>query len=243
MHSIKRRHFFQLAGSTLTVLGLEQLTIRVKGDRYGRVRAQSTTISLRESTKKFNTTGSVISVRKLAQKVGVNPTISVRMLLQKLAATGPLHDVPAPSSILHIHKDVTFRSGVAIGGWYDVALTPQGDISFSGHLHNSGADNYNTTVAVVLMTPDGLAYSVTHQGNTYGTFHTGSRNDDWVINEKNDIIAKNWDTQFSKATWKSTARASSKTLESIQSIVDDLANQLAQAAGKAAVEAVISLVK
>ena len=152
-----------------------------------------------------------------------------------------LHDVSAPSSILHIHKDVTFRSGVAIGGWYDVALTPQGDISFSGHFHNSGADNYNTTVAVVLMTPDGLAYSVTHQGNTYGTFHSGSRNDDWVINEKNDMIAKNWDTQFSKATWKSTARASSKTLESIQSIVDDLANQLAQAAGKAAVAAVISL--
>src|SRR5262249_54278531 len=94
--------------------------------------------------------------------------------------------------ILHIHDNIVFPSGVALGGWFDLALTRHGDISFSGHFHDSGADSYDTTLVVVLMTPDGLAYSVTHQGRTHGTFEPGSRNDDWVTNTQSNLVAANW---------------------------------------------------
>ncbi len=53
MSRIKRRHFLQVAGSTLATLGLSQLDIMRLGDRYGRVLAQSTP-------------------RKLALLVGIN---------------------------------------------------------------------------------------------------------------------------------------------------------------------------
>jgi|694.fasta_scaffold07311_5 hypothetical protein len=42
MVSFKRRHFLQLAGSTLACLGLSQLDLRRQGDRYARVLAQPT---------------------------------------------------------------------------------------------------------------------------------------------------------------------------------------------------------
>lgn len=42
MPSFKRRHFLQLAGSTLASLGLSQLDLRGQGDRYAQVLAQET---------------------------------------------------------------------------------------------------------------------------------------------------------------------------------------------------------
>ncbi len=46
MPSFKRRHFLQLAGSTLASLGLSQLDLRGQGDRYARVLAQETSSKL-----------------------------------------------------------------------------------------------------------------------------------------------------------------------------------------------------
>lgn len=56
MFPIKRRQFLQFAGSALATLGLSQLDIQRKGDRYGRILAQSTP-------------------RKLALLVGINDYI------------------------------------------------------------------------------------------------------------------------------------------------------------------------
>lgn len=42
MSRIKRRHFLQVAGSTLATLGLSQLDIQQRGDRFAKVLAQST---------------------------------------------------------------------------------------------------------------------------------------------------------------------------------------------------------
>ncbi|MFM7364565.1 MAG: caspase family protein [Cuspidothrix sp.] len=53
MLNIKRRHFLQLAGSTLATVGISQLDIMHLGDRYGQVLAQNTS-------------------RKLALLVGIN---------------------------------------------------------------------------------------------------------------------------------------------------------------------------
>lgn len=53
MSNIKRRHFLQLAGSTLTTVGISQLDIMHQGNRYAQVLAQNTP-------------------RKLALLVGIN---------------------------------------------------------------------------------------------------------------------------------------------------------------------------
>jgi hypothetical protein len=42
MLPIKRRHFLQLAGSTLAAVAFHQLDITRQGDRYARVLAQGT---------------------------------------------------------------------------------------------------------------------------------------------------------------------------------------------------------
>jgi hypothetical protein len=143
--------------------------------------------------------------------------------------------------ILHIHDNIVFPSGIALGGWFDLALTRHGDISFSGHFHDSGADSYDTTLVVVLMTPDGLAYSVTHQGRTHGTFEPGSRNDDWAVNTQSNLVAANWDNQFALAGWRWSAHSTSLIGQALTNFVTDVANQLAQALGKAGVAAAIAL--
>jgi hypothetical protein len=150
------------------------------------------------------------------------------------------YDLPA---ILHIHDNVTFGAGVAVGGWFDLALTSHGDISFSGHFHDSGADSYDMTLVVVLMTPDGLAYSVTHQGRTHGTFDPGSRDDDWAVNAQSVLIAANWDNQFALAGWRWNAYAGSLIGEALTNFIVDTAKQLAQELGKAAAAKVVELLK
>jgi hypothetical protein len=151
-------------------------------------------------------------------------------------------NIPTVSDVLHIRDNISFRSGVAVGGNFDLALTRQGDISFSGHFHDSGFDSYDMTLVVVFMTPDGLAYSITHQGRTHGTVEPGSRDDDWAINRHNDLVAANWDSQFSKAAWRWSAHAGSLIEQELNNFITDLAKQLASELGKAAVAAVIALI-
>jgi hypothetical protein len=90
----------------------------------------------------------------------------------------------------------------------------------------------------VLITPDGLAYSVIHQGHTSGTFNPGSCDDDWAINERNDIVARNWDNQFSKANSRWRANVDSAIANTALEIAKPLAEQL----GTAIVTGVIALI-
>ena len=152
---------------------------------------------------------------------------------------GGVFNVFKGSDYIQIHEDhINFRSGVAAGGRFNLTITRQGNISFSGHFHDSGADSYRTSLVVVLMTPDGTAYSITHKGRTHGTVDPGSRDDDWVVNEHSDLIAQNWDGQFSQAASRWTARVNS----ALEQAVGDLAQQLAVELGKAAVKGLVALI-
>lgn len=75
------------------------------------------------------------------------------------------------------------RSGglAALGGRVTVQIDPDGSVSWSGHAHNSGADNYDYSVRALLRSPEADAPTIVvgHSGSVYGTFHSGSRNDDW----------------------------------------------------------------
>jgi len=163
---------------------------------------------------------------------------------------GVVHDGKASSryampwdlpETLHINDNVTFPSGVAVGGWFDLTLTSHGDISFSGHFHDSGADSYDMTLVVVLMTPDGRSYSITHQGRTHGTFEPGSRDDDWTKNEQSSLIAAHWD-QFAQAGVKYDKAAQSLIGKGLTDFIADTAKQLAIELGRELVSAVIALI-
>ncbi|CAM4522177.1 hypothetical protein [Corallococcus exiguus] len=75
------------------------------------------------------------------------------------------------------------RSGglAALGGRVTIQVNPDGSVEWSGHAHNSGSDNYDFSVRAVLRPakPDAPAIVFNHSGSVYGTFHSGSRDDDW----------------------------------------------------------------
>lgn len=77
----------------------------------------------------------------------------------------------------------SIRSGglAALGGRVTVEVNPDGSVHWSGHAHNSGADNYDYSVRALLRSPDPDAPTIVvgHSGSVYGTFHSGSRDDDW----------------------------------------------------------------
>ena len=83
-------------------------------------------------------------------------------------------------------------TGYAFGGPAKVELHRNGDYRFTGHWHNSGADNYKLDLVLAVITPDGKAFTFRHQGKAYGTFTSGSRDTDWDNRGNNPEIANNW---------------------------------------------------
>jgi hypothetical protein len=49
-------------------------------------------------------------------------------------------------------------------------------------------------------------YQVTHTGHVAGTFESGSRDDPWSIDSRDDVVAANWANIA--AGWKGNAQAS-----------------------------------
>jgi hypothetical protein len=90
---------------------------------------------------------------------------------------------------------VTFSDGTALGGNFSVVINSNGDWIFSGHMHDSGFDSYDFTLAVVVMTPSGIGYTLSHSGHTQGTSANPfgpNRDDDWTSAGNNPSIRENW---------------------------------------------------
>jgi len=51
------------------------------------------------------------------------------------------------------------------------------------------------------------AYTFEHQGQVFGTFESGSRDDDWNNSGQNDEIKQNWANIVAGQTWKANADA------------------------------------
>jgi hypothetical protein len=102
---------------------------------------------------------------------------------------------------------IVFDDGVALGGWAEVTLHRDGRFEFRGHLHDSGAASYNTSVVVVVRAGDGHIYTFTHTGVAHGTFGAGSRDDDWDNAGQNDELAANWAGLVSNWAWHWSAAA------------------------------------
>jgi hypothetical protein len=77
-------------------------------------------------------------------------------------------------------------------------MNSKGDWTFSGQMHDSGLDSYDYTLAVVIMTPSGIGYTLTHGGHTEGTsanlnpFGHPNRDDNWTTSGNNPSVRDNW---------------------------------------------------
>jgi hypothetical protein len=140
---------------------------------------------------------------------------------------------------------VTLHSGpittdLSLGGFADLFMGSGGDFTFSGHMHDSGALGIDFLVTFVALTPSGLAFSAQHGDHSAGTFTPGDRNANWTIPGFNDQIKNNW-PELSQANLTFTVHANDTLTPQIGAALEEAVSQAIQAAGKAAVTGLISL--
>lgn len=131
------------------------------------------------------------------------------------------HDVP---SVLDFNfSPIVFGSGVAAGGNAHLTIRQDGTFTFSGHFHDSGSLEFNTALAWAVKDAQNQVYTFQHAGHIAGTFESGSRDDNWTIDSRNDQIAENWASLGASAI--GTARAA------VDADLVNLTNALIGAAG------------
>ncbi len=132
-------------------------------------------------------------------------------------------------------------SGLSIGGSATLVMASNGDFTFSGHMHNSGALGIDYLLTLVAMTPSGIAYTVQRQGNTAGTLTTGSHDDDWTTADRKDGIRERW-AEASQASLTWTMHANDTLTNQVAKALEEALHDAIKAAGQAAVKAVIALI-
>jgi uncharacterized protein with LGFP repeats len=151
--------------------------------------------------------------------------------------------IPNPAS-LHFHDVLT--SGLPLGGWVDIVMNGLGDFTFSGSLHDSGFDNIDYTLSVVIVAPSGTGIAFQHAGHTEGTvaglpFGTPNRDDNFKKPDFNQRISDHWD-QFTQGSLFWRLDATDTLAEGAAKILGDLANQGLKALGSAASAALVALI-
>jgi hypothetical protein len=125
-------------------------------------------------------------------------------------------------------ESVTFSDGTALGGPITVVMNNKGDWTFSGHMHDSGFDSYDFTIAVAVMTPSGIAYTLSHTGHTQGTSANPfgpNRDNDWTSSGNNASIRDNWLEVFQgQLAWRIVAQdlLASALSDLLQQVIKDL---------------------
>jgi cytochrome c5 len=100
------------------------------------------------------------------------------------------HDLPA--SLDFDFNPIVFGGGVPVGGNSHLTIRQDGSFTFSGHFHDSGATEYNVALVWAVKDSQNMVYTFQHSGHVSGTFESGSRNDDWAVDSRNDNIASRW---------------------------------------------------
>jgi uncharacterized protein with LGFP repeats len=81
---------------------------------------------------------------------------------------------------------------VPVGGSSHMTLRQDGSYTFSGHFHDTGATEYNLSLMWGVKDSANQRHTFQHTGYVAGTFESGSRNDDWLIDSRDDRLATNW---------------------------------------------------
>jgi hypothetical protein len=170
-----------------------------------------------------------------------------------ICAAGGGHDAAGYNFVLpHVDPDTaTFdsgplTSGLPLGGSAHLVMRRNGDFTLTTHAHDSGFDNIDYALSVVLITAMGFAFTYQHTGHVEGTsaglpFGTPNRNDDVTASGQDAAITREWDGIQSGARLFASLDGKDKLLGGLQGMLNDLLSEAAQAIGKAGATAVESL--
>lgn len=99
---------------------------------------------------------------------------------------------PMTDTITYDTGYITFDNGVPVGGYARIILRRDGSYTFGGHFHNSGLICFSESLAILIKTNSGEAFSFARAGSMGGTLCSGQENDDWITEGKDPRIAQHW---------------------------------------------------
>lgn len=134
--------------------------------------------------------------------------------------------IPLPERLDFDWSPIGFRTGVAAGGWAHLTLHQNGSYLFTGHFHDSGAIEYNLSLALAVQGGNGLAYTFNHSGHVAGTFESGSRDDDWTNEGQRSELAADWANIVAASRAAGQAAATSDLSNLINAVVGALGTVL-----------------
>jgi hypothetical protein len=127
------------------------------------------------------------------------------------------HDLPG--TLDFDARPLVFDGGVPVGGWSHLTLRQDGSLTFTGHFHDSGATEYNMNFIFAVKDSQNIVYTVQHSGRVFGTFESGSRDDDWTIDTRNDRLADNWANLAAGSTWVANGSAKMDGTDLFNSVI------------------------
>jgi hypothetical protein len=125
-------------------------------------------------------------------------------------------------------------------------VTNTGAFTFTIHAHDSGADNIDYSLAAVLMTQSGLAFTFEHQGGVEGTsaglpFGTPRRDDNATVTGTNPTLKDEF-ARLDGAKFVGKLAGNDTLVKGITGLINDALSAAAKELGAAAAKAVIALV-
>jgi hypothetical protein len=86
----------------------------------------------------------------------------------------------------------------AFGGWVEITINRNGDVNFKGHVHNSGLENYDFNIRVVIHSDSPIVLAMQKSGSVEGTIHSGlfdapRRDFDWNETIFNQNVASKYE--------------------------------------------------
>jgi hypothetical protein len=133
---------------------------------------------------------------------------------------------PPPQPDFRVRTGLRTDGWAPIEGWTEITAKPNGDYTFSGHIHNSGAINIRFTLGVVLTSKvGGFAFSVENK-RVDGTEVVFGRNRDFDWNQSGNspAIAKKW-ADFSRSVLGTKLVASSAVGSGLTSMLKNIARE------------------
>ena len=99
------------------------------------------------------------------------------------------HDIPGA---LEFNFAPIVFGGTPVGGNAHVTLRQDGSFVFSRHFRDSGAPDFNDAIVAAIKDSQNIGYTFQHTGHMSGTFSSGSRDDDWRVDSRDDRLINNW---------------------------------------------------
>ena len=127
-----------------------------------------------------------------------------------------------PDRLVFNWPSLTFSGGTPVGGYANLTLFQNGNVAYSGHLHDSGFPNYSTQVVCGAVSADGVAFAAVHSGSLTGSSGGSQGNDDWNQTTTNAEITSDWPELVRSHPANCTMQVNANVSQVVQSLVQDL---------------------